>query len=381
MRLGTIFALAGTAPLLFACNPMGPGSTAATGYTPGLVNPSVTISGDGNESISATGTQTVTYGAAEIVTVTANANYSLNTIVGGTCPSGTWSGVNYTTGAITESCTLIFSAVYSPTYTVTPSGDGNETFSPGSAQAVASGAPQTFTVTPDAGYAINNTVGGTCPTGNWSAGVYTTGAITSSCSVVFGAVTAATLAFEGASASELNLSPIYNFIGIATDGSTFNSSQGFDHDGNSYSSSCLTSPSLTYDSVTYSIGTPNADDVFNNASGIVLNVPSSNYSTLWVLAAGVNGNQNGQDFVFNYATGSPVVISQNLSDWGTGPAGYSNENVALTCAYRDTYAGGQDASHDFYVYAYPLTLDSTRALQSVQTPANANVQIIALTLL
>ena len=272
---------------------------------PGLVNPSVTISGDGNETISSSGVQTVVFGAAKVVTVTANTGYTVSAVAGGTCPVGVWSGVNYTTGAITANCTLSFSASLS-----------------------------SFTVD-----------------------------------------------FVSGSSSEISMSRSIIFIGIAGDGSTFSASQGFDHAGNSYSSTCLTSPVLTYNSVSYSIGSPGAFDVFNNSTGVVLDVPNGSYSTLWMLGAGVNGNQSDQDFVFNYSTGNPVVVSQSLSDWGTGPAGYTNEYTALTCPYRDTSTGGQDSSHAFYAYAYSFALDQTRVLVSVQTPANSNVQIIALSLL
>lgn len=74
------------------------------------------------------------------------------------------------------------------TYTVTPSGDGNETFTPNTVQTVNSGATQSFTVTANTGYILSNAVSGTCPAGSWSGSVYTTGAITSGdCTVSFSA--------------------------------------------------------------------------------------------------------------------------------------------------------------------------------------------------
>ena len=72
-------------------------------------------------------------------------------------------------------------------YTVTPSGDNNETISPSSSQSVAYGSTKTFAVTPSTGYAVSSTVTGTCPTGSWLGSNYTTGAITADCTTIFSA--------------------------------------------------------------------------------------------------------------------------------------------------------------------------------------------------
>lgn len=72
-------------------------------------------------------------------------------------------------------------------FTITPSGDDNETIAPSTPQTVTAGATQSFTVTANSGFTVSNSVGGTCPAGSWSASVYTTGAITASCTVTFSA--------------------------------------------------------------------------------------------------------------------------------------------------------------------------------------------------
>lgn len=71
----------------------------------------VTPDGDGNETISPSTPQTVDHGSTQTFTVTANTGYTLSNTVGGTCPQGSWSGNAYTTGAITGSCSVSFSAV------------------------------------------------------------------------------------------------------------------------------------------------------------------------------------------------------------------------------------------------------------------------------
>jgi hypothetical protein len=77
-------------------------------------------------------------------------------------------------------------------YTVTPSASGGGTINPSSAYSVTAGTTASFTVTATSGYTINSAVTGSCPQGSWnggstsSPGVWTTGAITNSCSVIFG---------------------------------------------------------------------------------------------------------------------------------------------------------------------------------------------------
>lgn len=70
--------------------------------------------------------------------------------------------------------------VSSVTYTVTASAGANGTISP-STRTVNAGATTTFTVTPNSGYTA--TIGGTCPRGGFVGTTYTTGPITTNCTV------------------------------------------------------------------------------------------------------------------------------------------------------------------------------------------------------
>lgn len=70
---------------------------------------------------------------------------------------------------------------------VTPISDGNETVMPTGPQTVRAGRTLSFTVTPDPGYIVSQTVGGNCPLGFWTGNVYTTGVITRSCDAIFSA--------------------------------------------------------------------------------------------------------------------------------------------------------------------------------------------------
>lgn len=80
------------------------------------------------------------------------------------------------------------------TYTVTPSGDGHETINPATPVTVNAGTSQQFTVTPNSGYTLSTTVGGTCAQGSWIGNKYTSGAITGNCTVIFSATSFAAAA-------------------------------------------------------------------------------------------------------------------------------------------------------------------------------------------
>lgn len=80
------------------------------------------------------------------------------------------------------------------TLTVTPSAGTGGTISPATPQQVNYGSATSFTVTLDAGvftmpgvanYEANTRVGGTCAVGSWAGATYTTGAVTTACSVIF----------------------------------------------------------------------------------------------------------------------------------------------------------------------------------------------------
>lgn len=67
---------------------------------------------------------------------------------------------------------------------VAPSAGAHGVISPATAQAVANGATQAFTITPDSGYVTVTPIGGSCPQGILNGTTYTTGAIIADCTVV-----------------------------------------------------------------------------------------------------------------------------------------------------------------------------------------------------
>jgi len=141
--------------------------TASVSGTGGAISPSTYIS--------------VPIGKTQVFTLIPNMNYLVSS-VGGTC-GGTLSGNTFTTKAITTHCTV--TATFTPrptTYTITANAGTGGTISPPGSVVVNSGASQTFTVTPNAGYKTASVTG--CG-GSWVNGSmsYTTGSITAACTV------------------------------------------------------------------------------------------------------------------------------------------------------------------------------------------------------
>lgn len=175
------------------------GSWSGTTYTTGAIEAACSVSfsaaletftvsatAPGGVTVTPSLPQTVSAGSTQAFTVTAGANYTLSTTVDGTCPAGSWSGSTYTTGPITADCTVEFGDTTN-SYTVTATGT-NVTITPSTPQTVSPNGVVYFVVVPNEGDTLSTTVGGTCPQGGWSGTSYTTGAITTSCTVTFSAM-------------------------------------------------------------------------------------------------------------------------------------------------------------------------------------------------
>jgi hypothetical protein len=171
----------------------------------------------------------------------------------------------------------------------------------------------------------------------------------------------------------VNLASVYNRSGMVTDGSTF-SGGGLDGLGNAYSANLLGS-TVSFQGLTFTLGPANAPDA---VSSITIPLPAGQYTTLAMLAAGLDGNQPGQTFVVNYSDGTSSDLSQSVSDWYM-PQSYAGESVAVTMAYRDTAAGTQD-NRTFYLYGYSFPLNSAKTASSITLPNDGDIVVLALTL-
>jgi hypothetical protein len=155
------------------------GSAVEVSFDMKPINYTVTATVGPNGTITPSGESTVSSGQTLSYTITPNSGYNIANVSG--C-NGNLSGSTYTTGVITGACTVTagFSPAPPVTYIVStsfPTGFGS--ISPAD-RIVTSGSTATFTVTPNTGYSIATVSGcGGSPSGN----NYTTGAITSDCTV------------------------------------------------------------------------------------------------------------------------------------------------------------------------------------------------------
>ncbi len=165
----------------------------------------------------------------------------------------------------------------------------------------------------------------------------------------------------------------YNIAnGLVIDGTEFTA--GLDGGGQSYSANLLGS-TVSFGGSTFILGPPNALDAVSSAT---VTLPAGQYSTLALLATGVNGGQASQNFAVSYTDGTNATFTQSLSDWHS-PQGYPGESLAATMAYRDVSNGTKD-NRTFYLYGYTFALNVAKTVSSITLPANNNVMVLAMTL-
>jgi hypothetical protein len=173
----------------------------------------------------------------------------------------------------------------------------------------------------------------------------------------------------------VNLSSAFNVTGIYSDGTTFSATGGIDAVGDAYSANLL-GTSQSWSGTNFNIGTANQANVVANK---VVTLPSGQYSTLEMLASGINGNQASQTVTVTYSDGTTSSFTQGFSDWFT-PQNYAGEATAKAMAYRNTSAGTAD-NRTFNLYGYTFALTSTKTVSSVTLPATNNVAVLAITLI
>jgi hypothetical protein len=169
----------------------------------------------------------------------------------------------------------------------------------------------------------------------------------------------------GAASTAVPATTAYNVNGIYTDGTTFLVTGGLDHDGNAYSSTLL-GASRTWNGTTFTFGTANQADAWQNTT---ITLPAGSYNTLEILAAAVNGNLASQKFIITYTDNSTTTITQSVSDWFT-PQGYPGESIALSTAYRNIYTGKKD-SRTFDLYGYSFSINPNKTVKSLTLPGIA----------
>jgi FtsP/CotA-like multicopper oxidase with cupredoxin domain len=114
----------------------------------------VTPTAGANGTITPATAQTVNYGGSQTFTITPNAGYAISTVLvdGVNNPAAVTSGT-YTFNNVIANHAI--SATFIQTFTITPTNGPNGSIAPAVTQTVNSGGSQTFTITPNAGYAIS----------------------------------------------------------------------------------------------------------------------------------------------------------------------------------------------------------------------------------
>jgi hypothetical protein len=191
--------------------------------------------------------------------------------------------------------------------------------------------------------------------------------------VVVLAMTLSTSA-AAAGASSVDLSRVFNGIGITTDGARFTG--GLDGVGYAYSGTLLQG-ALTVSNVLVQLGAADQLNVVSNP-GKAVPLPVGKYSSLLVVATAVNGGQISQPFKVTYTDGTSFTSTQSLSDWFI-PNSYAGELTALTMSYRNAASGARD-NRKFQLYQYTISLNVSKTVSSITLPPNSNIKVFAMSL-
>jgi hypothetical protein len=174
----------------------------------------------------------------------------------------------------------------------------------------------------------------------------------------------------------VDLSSNFDVYGIYQDGVTYTTG-GLDGVGYSYSANLL-GTSRVLNGVLFDLGPANAPDAVASA-GQTITLTAGKYVAVVLLGAAVNGNQLSQTLTVTYADGSTSQVSQNFSDWYTPQSYFSHEYEAVLMPYRNFEDGTKD-KRVFSLYAYPYPLNSAKTVQSITLANNADVMVLAVTL-
>jgi hypothetical protein len=167
-----------------------------------------------------------------------------------------------------------------------------------------------------------------------------------------------------------------NRPGIYSDGTKFGS--GLDGQGYAYSYNLL-GDVVYWNGNSLHLSPFNGLNAISTAGQKLGNaIAPGKFSSLLMLAAGVNGNQADQTFTIGYADGSTSSFTQSLSDWAT-PQHYPQESIAATMPYRN-FRDGTRRYGTIYLYGYSFALDNTKDLNNLILPNNSNVVVLAITL-
>jgi len=178
----------------------------------------------------------------------------------------------------------------------------------------------------------------------------------------------------------------FNAAGIYDDGTPF-SAAGVDGHGHAFHPFVkLLTPGTqlmtVHDGTVFLIGPTGGNDFVQPAADqpTIIPLPDAPYSTMVILAAGINGTQSAQSFTVNYQDYSANHVV-SLSDWtAITPPHQPGEALILSQPYSNSGDGTQQTS-PVGLFAYKFKLANTHKLKSLILPQNPNLVIFAVTLL
>jgi hypothetical protein len=175
--------------------------------------------------------------------------------------------------------------------------------------------------------------------------------------------------------TEVNLSSEFNLYGIYTDGTIYTTG-GLDGGGYSYSSNLLTT-SRVFNGTLFTFGPANELDALG-CSGQTVALTTGKFSSLILLATGIEGNQKSETLTVKYTDGTSTKFTQSFSDWFT-PQKYAGESEGVAMAYRNFDNGTKD-QRTFNLYAYTFALNPAKSVKSITLPNDTHVAVLAGTL-
>ena len=175
---------------------------------------------------------------------------------------------------------------------------------------------------------------------------------------------------------QVDLSSVFDVVGIVKDGAHTRSDGGFDGEGSTYPASQIRE-AATAKNVRFVIGAASGPNAAS-CRGKTIALPGGNHHSVWLLASAIEGSHKDLDLTVSYSDGSSAKFSQNFSDWYV-PEGFPGEFRAIRSAYRNTADGSRD-ERTFYVYGYGFKLDPSKTVKSVTLPNDEQVRVLAITL-
>ena len=189
------------------------------------------------------------------------------------------------------------------------------------------------------------------------------------------------LDMQMSTSTSVNLSGSYTSWGIANGQTQAANNEGFDHGGHYYYSGDLPS-FVTWSGATFDVGpsstSKHGTNNFVQARGQTIDLPTGTFGWLYLAAAAANGSQLNQALTLHFSDGSQETWTQSLSDWCAYEAFDGQRVISTQSSWVDQVGNVKSQTNRVYGYAYALPIGKT--LTAITLPDNADVGILAITL-